>query len=91
MYLHPNKKGKAIIDLALRCFINTAILVNPSQYNPIINELKETGGKISLETRTELMKEAFAHTAHYDAVIAGYWKAKTSEEVRNTYPEVIEK
>lgn len=63
--------GPAMIRAAAKNFAHVAVVVNPARYRQIAAELSEQGS-ISDETRYRLASEAFAHTAHYDALIAGY-------------------
>ncbi|MBU1671093.1 MAG: bifunctional phosphoribosylaminoimidazolecarboxamide formyltransferase/IMP cyclohydrolase [Actinobacteria bacterium] len=57
-----------------------AIVVNPARYVSIVEEMKASGGEISRETCGELAREAFAHTADYDAMITAYLSAEAGEE-----------
>lgn len=63
--------GPAMLRAAAKNFAHVAVVVNPARYRQIAAELSEQGA-ISDETRYRLAAEAFAHTAHYDALIAGY-------------------
>nr|MDA3871337.1 bifunctional phosphoribosylaminoimidazolecarboxamide formyltransferase/IMP cyclohydrolase PurH [Candidatus Neomarinimicrobiota bacterium] len=46
------------------------VVVDPSDYQNIGKEITENGGALSIETRFELMRKAFNHTADYDSLIA---------------------
>lgn len=48
-----------------------SIVVDPSDYDTIIDELSDKGG-MSLETRQKLAVKAFDHTAKYDTAITAY-------------------
>ena len=50
-----------------------AIVTNPEDYELIANELKENK-VISIETKKQLAKKAFEHTANYDKAIINYLK-----------------
>ena len=63
--------GPAMIRAAAKNYAHVAVVVNPSRYRQIAAELAEAGA-VSEKTRYSLAAEAFAHTAHYDALIAGY-------------------
>jgi phosphoribosylaminoimidazolecarboxamide formyltransferase/IMP cyclohydrolase len=63
--------GPAMVRAAAKNFHSVAVVVRPSEYDAILEELRERG-EISLETRRTLALEAFGHTASYDAAIAGY-------------------
>lgn len=63
--------GPTMVRAAAKNFERVAIVVNPHKYEEIINEL-ETKGTISLASRQRLAREAFNHTAQYDAAICKY-------------------
>jgi len=63
--------GPAMVRAAAKNHERVAVVVNPERYPQIIEELKKYG-EITFETRKQLAKEAFAHTAAYDASIAEY-------------------
>lgn len=62
--------GPTLIRAAAKNFHGVASVTNPAQYKKIIAELDANQGCLTGETRTALMREAFAHTAHYDSVIS---------------------
>ena len=63
--------GPAMIRAAAKNHSRVAVVVNPERYPQLIAEIK-ANGCVSAETRFQLAVEAFAHTAHYDALIAAY-------------------
>ncbi len=64
--------GPTLIRSAAKNFRNVAIVTSPDDYWSIIEELKENG-QLSIETRFELSKKAFAHTAFYDGFISSHF------------------
>jgi phosphoribosylaminoimidazolecarboxamide formyltransferase/IMP cyclohydrolase len=72
--------GPAMLRAAAKNFVHVAPVCSSLRYEAIVMELRATG-EISLETRRELAAEAFAHTAAYEATIAG-WFAD-----RETFPK----
>jgi len=62
--------GPSMIRSAAKNFQDVAIVTSPSDYNKIAEELSQSGGELSLETRWLLAQKAFAITAAYDAAIA---------------------
>ncbi len=62
--------GPTMIRAAAKNYRHVAVLCRPSDYERFAAELDATGGATSIETRERLMREAFHHTADYDAVIA---------------------
>lgn len=77
--------GPCMIRASAKNFLRVASVVDPADYDRIITELKENDNKISLKSRFELTKKAFAHTAAYDGTIADYLAGRTFEEVSNCY------
>ena len=64
--------GPTMVRAAAKNHAHVAVVVNPSRYESIIDEMKKTGGEISEATCRDLAMEAFAHTADYDANIHAY-------------------
>ena len=62
--------GPSMIRSAAKNFQDVAIVTSPSDYSKIAEELSQSGGELSLETRWRLAQKAFATTAAYDAAIA---------------------
>src|SRR5579863_9850379 len=62
--------GPSMIRSAAKNFQDVAIVTSPSDYNEIAQELSQSGGELSLDTRWHLAQKAFATTAAYDAAIA---------------------
>jgi phosphoribosylaminoimidazolecarboxamide formyltransferase / IMP cyclohydrolase len=67
--------GPAMIRAAAKNFESVAVVVDPARYPDILAEIGDQGG-LSRETRRSLAAAAFAHTAAYDAAVAG-WFAST--------------
>ncbi len=64
--------GPTMIRAAAKNHEFVTAVTSPKQYAELIAELKSTG-KTTLELRKRFAREAFAHTAAYDAVIANYF------------------
>ena len=60
--------GPAMIRSAAKNHKDVLVVVNPADYPAIIDGLKNN--EIDYEFRRKLMAKAFAHTAHYDSLIA---------------------
>ncbi|MDI6717147.1 MAG: bifunctional phosphoribosylaminoimidazolecarboxamide formyltransferase/IMP cyclohydrolase [Actinomycetota bacterium] len=74
--------GPTMIRAAAKNFEGVAVVVNPSWYQKIIDEMKANDGALSRDTRFLLCKEAFKHTALYDSTIAQYLSGE------DDFPEV---
>jgi phosphoribosylaminoimidazolecarboxamide formyltransferase / IMP cyclohydrolase len=61
--------GPSMLRSAAKNFQDVAVVTSPSDYRSIADELYSTGG-LSLATKWNLAKKAFATTAAYDSAIA---------------------
>lgn len=66
--------GPAMLRSASKNFKYTAVIVDPSDYERVIKEIKNLNGDISYRTRLELAQKVFSHTSRYDGLIADYLK-----------------
>jgi len=64
--------GPAMIRSAAKNFEAVAVIVDPSDYGLVLDELKRNDGALSPTSRFELARKAFAQTARYDALIAAF-------------------
>ena len=64
--------GPCMLRAAAKNFLRVASVCDPADYPAVIEELKSSKGGLSLETRFELARKSFAHTAAYDAAISAY-------------------
>jgi phosphoribosylaminoimidazolecarboxamide formyltransferase/IMP cyclohydrolase len=71
--------GPTMIRAAAKNSSFAAVLVDPQDYEPLLAELRDSGGRLSLETRRRLAGKAFACTARYDAAIANWFAARVQE------------
>ena len=66
--------GPAMVRGSAKNHAHVAIVTDPSRYGAIVSELKSSGS-LSQATRTQLARDAFAHTAAYDAEILAWFDA----------------
>ncbi len=69
--------GPAMIRAAAKNFSYVTVIVNPARYNDVAVAL--TAGGVSPALRMALAKEAFGHTAEYDAAISRYLAGQCGE------------
>ncbi|MGE4232944.1 MAG: bifunctional phosphoribosylaminoimidazolecarboxamide formyltransferase/IMP cyclohydrolase [Bacteriovoracia bacterium] len=62
--------GPTMVRAAAKNHHSVLVLVDPSDYEKVIQEMKANGGCISFATRQEMMRKAFARVAEYDLAIA---------------------
>jgi phosphoribosylaminoimidazolecarboxamide formyltransferase / IMP cyclohydrolase len=60
--------GPAMVRAAAKNHAHVGIVVDPSDYPTVLDQLR-TGGSLDAPTRRALARKAFAHTAAYDAAI----------------------
>src|SRR5579883_2597657 len=61
--------GPSMIRSAAKNFEDVAVVVDPADYETILEEARANSGALSSETRARLARKAFAHTAAYDSAI----------------------
>jgi len=64
--------GPSMIRGAAKNHAHVAVITDPGQYGPVLEELRQGGGALADATRFRLAAEAFRRTAQYDAAIAAY-------------------
>ncbi len=69
--------GPTMVRSAAKNHRDVAIVVNASDYQPIIDELQANNGSLGYQTRYGLMVKAFEHTAAYDGMIANHFGARS--------------
>lgn len=81
--------GPTMLRSAAKNYNDVTVLVDPSDYAVVLDELK-TKQKVSAETNFYLAGKVFQHTAHYDAMIASYLSGKDAfpQTLTLTYEKV---
>lgn len=64
--------GPSMIRSAAKNFEDVTVVIDPSDYDMVLSELKENGDT-KLETRRMLAGKVFRYTAYYDALIGQYF------------------
>lgn len=77
--------GPTMLRSAAKNYQDVAVVVDPRDYDLVIDELK-SGNGISLDTKFYLCSKVFAHTANYDTLIAAYMKTERQD---NNLPETF--
>jgi len=67
--------GVSLLRAAAKNHEDVAPVCDPSDYPAVLKELSESG-RLGPDTRRRLAAKAFAHTAHYDSVIAAHFRQK---------------
>lgn len=69
--------GPSMLRSSAKNWSSVTVLVDPSDYSKVIEELK-TNGSVKPETRLQLSAKAYTHTAEYDMAIASYMRDKAA-------------
>ncbi len=72
--------GPAMIRSASKNWRDVAVVTDAKLYESVSQELRETGGSLSLETRQRLATLAYTRTASYDLAISAYLAKQLSSE-----------
>jgi len=78
--------GSNMIRAAAKNFENVVVVVDPTDYDIVLKELKESGD-LSKKTRSRLAIEAFRHTAKYDWIIHKFLEKSVSTPIE--FPEIL--
>lgn len=76
--------GPAMVRAAAKNFASVGVVVDPARYGEIVDELRLEGG-LTLETRRASAAAAFAHTAAYDAAVAGWFAQQEGDDLLPGY------
>jgi phosphoribosylaminoimidazolecarboxamide formyltransferase/IMP cyclohydrolase len=64
--------GPAMLRAAAKNHAGVAVVVNPGDYDSLLEELRANDSSLAYETRFALAVKAYSHTAHYDTAISRY-------------------
>ncbi len=69
--------GPTLVRAAAKNHAHVGVVVEPSDYPPLLAELRANDGTLSAATRFGLARKAFSHTASYDGAISNYLTARS--------------
>src|SRR4051794_27605996 len=85
--------GPTMVRAAAKNFGFSAVVTSPESYDAVLQELSDSDGALSLQTRESLAAEAFSYTARYDNAIAR-WFAERQDDfptvMMGTYEKVLD-
>jgi len=64
--------GPAMLRSSAKNFRDVTVIVDPSDYEVVLEEMEELGGATSIQTRFRLAKKVFQLTHKYDGAISKY-------------------
>jgi phosphoribosylaminoimidazolecarboxamide formyltransferase/IMP cyclohydrolase len=82
--------GPTMVRAAAKNFPFSAVVTSPESYDAILQELADTGGLLSMQTRENLAGEAFSYTARYDNAITR-WFAERQDDFPPVMMSAFEK
>ncbi|HEV2418710.1 MAG TPA: bifunctional phosphoribosylaminoimidazolecarboxamide formyltransferase/IMP cyclohydrolase [Terriglobia bacterium] len=87
--------GPSMIRSAAKNFEDVAVVTDPADYAPVLEEASRNAGSLSRETRARLARKAFARTAAYDAAIASELEKRAGEDelpatLRLNFPKIMD-
>ena len=80
--------GPAMVRAAAKNHERVAVVVDPQDYGAVLAELQALG-EVAAATRRRLAAKAYAHTANYDAMVAGYLNNIVRGEGASEYPDLL--
>jgi len=84
--LYPFEQTIAKPDVAAKNYHHVAIVTDPADYAVVLREMQSSQGAVGAETRFELAKKAFSHTAEYDGAISNYLTSLTTGQDKQRFP-----
>ena len=82
--------GPTMVRAAAKNHAHVGVVVDPSEYGPVLDELRREG-QLSAETRRRLARAAFAHTAAYDAALVSWFDEADGELLPPTLHLALER
>lgn len=79
--------GPTMIRSAAKNYRSVTVIVDPEDYDRVISEIKTNKGETTAETRFDLARKVYKHTAIYDTMISNYLYALDAE---SEFPELLE-
>jgi len=77
--------GPCMIRASAKNFLRVASVVDPSDYEMILSEMRAHNGVTTLDLRYRLAQKAFNHTAVYDRTSADFLASRSLNDVENCY------
>ncbi|KMP11397.1 phosphoribosylaminoimidazolecarboxamide formyltransferase [Candidatus Nitromaritima sp. SCGC AAA799-A02] len=80
--------GPAMVRSAAKNFNDVTVIVRPQDYATVLSEMQSHDGSVTRETRLRLSRDAYAHTARYDALISRYLSGRLDEG--SSFPAIFQ-
>ena len=79
--------GPAMVRSAAKNYAHVAVITEPADYAPVLDEMRAANGAVGHATRFRLAQKAFSHTAAYDGAISNYLTALSAQGARAGFPQ----
>jgi phosphoribosylaminoimidazolecarboxamide formyltransferase / IMP cyclohydrolase len=80
--------GPAMVRASAKNHDRVTIVVDPLDYAAVLSEI-ESHDEVTAATRRRLAAKAYAHTASYDTMVAGYLNKVVQGEGGSEYPDLL--
>jgi phosphoribosylaminoimidazolecarboxamide formyltransferase/IMP cyclohydrolase len=77
--------GPSMIRSAAKNHKDVVIVVNPDDYEKVMEEIENNNGDVSIDFRQQLAATAFTKTSEYDATISAWFASQNGEQ----FPETL--
>ena len=84
--------GPTMLRSAAKNHKDVVVLYDPADYGRVLAEMQANNGEVGYDTKFDLAKKVFAHTAHYDGAITNYLTALGPERqhaTKSAYPQTL--
>lgn len=82
--------GPTMLRAAAKNWQDVAVVVDPADYAPLLEDIKRNDGEICRDTKFYLSGKVFENTAAYDALIADYMRRQAEKkDIVSGYPEKL--
>lgn len=72
--------GPTMLRSAAKNNRSVTVLVDPADYTPLLEEMRQSGGAVSVETNFRLAVKVYQHTAAYDGAISNWLGRRIAAE-----------
>ena len=84
--------GPTMLRSSAKNHKDVVVICDPTDYTRVLEEMKANQGAVGYDTKFELAKKVFAHTAQYDGAITNYLTALGADKqhaTRSAYPQTL--
>ena len=81
--------GPSMVRSAAKNYDAVGVVVDPTDYERIVEELNGNASALTAETRVALARKAFAHTSAYDAAIVRWLDTRTDDSATEGFPPTM--